>query len=249
MKKRNISVAVLGFAFLAGLTSCGSSNNTSTENSSASTPSVTQPSYNPSDSTETADESFLVSSYKSNAVSKLDELVNPVIAKIPDDDLRNAIQIFYDTEKQYIDGIQDLDTAKEAMDKVVADTKDFAKDTLKPLAIQRLNSTINPLIEKITYEALKNSAQEFYVTEMSKIDATETLAEVSDTFQEILNDTKAFISAETEKAIITLKNKALEELDPYVEALIQKIPYDTLNNTFPTNRTMHFAFSVCLPYV
>ncbi len=228
MKKRNISFAFLGFAFLAGITSCGSSNNTSTVNPSASTPSIAQPSDTPSDGTETADENFLVSSYKSDAVSKLDEIVNPVIAKIPDDDLRNAIQIFYDTEKQQIDGIHDLDTAKKAMNKVVADTKDFAKDTLKPLAIQRLNSTINPLIEKITYEALKVSVQEFYGTEISKIDATETLAEVSDTFQEILNDTKAFISAETEKTIITLKNRALEELDSYVEALIQKIPYDTL---------------------
>ena len=63
---------------------------------------------------------------------------------------------------------------------------------------------------------------------MAKIDATETLAEVSDTFKEILNDTKALIRTKTEKVIIALKNKALEELDPYVRAWIVKIPYDTL---------------------
>lgn len=226
MKKKRIAAAVLGLALLASLTACGGSNNTPTTNPSAPTPSETQPSENPSTAT--------VSSYKSAAVSKLDELVNPVIAKIPDEELKNAIQIYYDTEKQYINGISDLDTAKEAANKVVDDTKVFAKETLKPLAIQKLNSTINPLIEKITHEELKNSVQEFYDTEMAKINASETLSEVSNTFKEIIDDTKSFISAETEKVIIALKNKALEELDPYVTALIAKIPYDTLKTDTQT---------------
>ena len=219
----------MGLAIVGTLTACGGGGSTPSTNPGTTNPPVTQPSDNPSTgSGSTNDETIELASYKSAAISKLDEIVNPVIEKIPDEDLKTAIKNYYDTEKQYVNGINDLETAKLAANKVVDDTKTFVKDTLKPLAIQKLNGVINPLIEKITYEELKNSVQSFYDTEMAKIDATETLAEVSDTFKEILDDTKTFISTETEKVIIALKNKALEELDPYVAALIAKIPYDTL---------------------
>lgn len=227
MKK--IIALLMGLAIVGTLTACGGGGSTPSTNPGTTNPPVTQPSDNPSTgSGSTNDETIELASYKSAAISKLDEIVNPVIEKIPDEDLKTAIKNYYDTEKQYVNGINDLETAKLAANKVVDDTKTFAKDTLKPLAIQKLNGVINPLIEKITYEELKNSVQSFYDTEMAKIDATETLAEVSDTFKEILDDTKTFISTETEKVIIALKNKALEELDPYVAALIAKIPYDTL---------------------
>ena len=231
MKKKKIKIIALlmGLAIVGTLTACGGGGSTPSTNPGTTNPPVTQPSDNPSTgSCSTNDETIELASYKSAAISKLDEIVNPVIEKIPDEDLKTAIKNYYDTEKQYVNGINDLETAKLAANKVVDDTKTFAKDTLKPLAIQKLNGVINPLIEKITYEELKNSVQSFYDTEMAKIDATETLAEVSDTFKEILDDTKTFISTETEKVIIALKNKALEELDPYVAALIAKIPYDTL---------------------
>lgn len=229
MKKKKIIALLMGLAIVGTLTACGGGGSTPSTNPGTTNPPVTQPSDNPSTgSGSTNDETIELASYKSAAISKLDEIVNPVIEKIPDEDLKTAIKNYYDTEKQYVNGINDLETAKLAANKVVDDTKTFAKDTLKPLAIQKLNGVINPLIEKITYEELKNSVQSFYDTEMAKIDATETLAEVSDTFKEILDDTKIFISTETEKVIIALKNKALEELDPYVAALIAKIPYDTL---------------------
>ena len=229
MKKKKIIALLMGLAIVGTLTACGGGDSTPSTNPGTTNPPATQPSDNPSiGSDSTNDETIELASYKSAAISKLDEIVNPVIKKIPDEDLKTAIKNYYNTEKQYVNGINDLETAKLAVNKVIDDTKAFAKDTLKPLAIQKLNSVINPLIEKITYEELKNSVQSFYNTEMAKIDATETLTEVSDTFKEILDDTKTFISTETEKVIIALKNKALEELDPYVAALIAKIPYDTL---------------------
>lgn len=228
MKKKKIIALLMGLAIVGMLTACDSGGNTPSTNNGTTNPPITQTPDNPSTGSNSTNETVELASYKSAAISKLDELVNPVVEKIPDEDLKAVIKNYYDTEKQYINEINDLETAKTAVNKVVDDTKTFAKDTLKPLAIQKLNSVINPIIEKIKYEELKNSVQSFYDTEMSKIAATETLAEVSDTFKEILDDTKAFISTETEKVIIALKNKALDELDPYVTALIAKIPYDTL---------------------
>ena len=169
-----------------------------------------------------------ISSLKSKAIAKLDEIVKPYIDKIPEESLKAVVQNFYDTEKQYINGINNLDDAKAAANKVVDDTKAFVKDTLKPLAIEKLNALINPLIEKITYEALKTSVQRYYDTEIAKISAVESLDDLTKVYKEIIDDTKKFIADETEKILIELKNKALAELDPYVTALINKIPYDQL---------------------
>ncbi len=218
MKKKIILTTALSLFALTSLTACGSDggNDSNKDNTSD----------NGTDNSNS--ENVQIQSNKNTAISKLDEIVNPVIAKAPDGDLKTAIQNYYDTEKQYINGITDLETAKAAATKVVEDTKVFAKDTLKPMAIEKLNETIKPLIEKIPDETLKTSVQNFYNTEMAKINAVESLDEIVDTFKEILNDTKNYISTETEKVIIALKNKALEELDPYVTALIAKIPYDTL---------------------
>ena len=47
-------------------------------------------------------ESTELATNKSAAIAKLDELINPVIAKITNDELKAAIQTYYDTEKQYI---------------------------------------------------------------------------------------------------------------------------------------------------
>ena len=222
MKKVRLLLVLL-IAFMAfGLLACKDdskpSENTGTED----------PTDVPSGNTDTGTEDQEMVTYKSKAIAKLDEIVKPVIDKIPEESLKAAVQNFYDTEKQYINGINNLDDAKAAANKVVEDTKTFVKDTLKPLAIEKLNSVINPLIEKITYTSLKTAVQSYYDTEMAKINAVESLDDLATVYKEIVDDTKKFIADETEKILIELKNKALEELDPYVTALISKIPYEAL---------------------
>ena len=178
---------------------------------------------------------------KNTALEKLDEIVNPVIAKITNEDLKTSVQNYYNTEMQYLYAITDIDTAKDAVNKVIADTKTFALNTLKPLAIEKLNETINPLISQITNESLKTSVQSYYDTEMNKISSIESLDDVITVFNEIVEDTKKFIQDETEKLIIEAKNKALEELDPYVTALIAKIPYESVQTFVQTFYTQEKA--------
>jgi len=233
MKKKFIAIPLLGLMLMTGLASCGD-NTTKPDNTNPPvvdpTPGTdpTNPGTDPSTPTTTDDETTQLASYKTAAISKLDELVNPFIQKITNDDLKAAVQTYYNTEKAYINGITDLATAKEAANKVVADTGAFVKDTLKPLAVEKLNGIINPLIAAIPDDDLKASVQSFYDTEMGKVSSIESLESVATTYKEILDDTKAFIKTETAKVVVALKNKALEKLDPYVTALIQKIPFDTL---------------------
>ena len=233
MKKKFIAIPLLGLMLMTGLASCGD-NTTKPDNTNPPavdpTPGTdpTNPGTDPSTPSTTDDEKTQLASYKSAAISKLDELVNPFIQKITNDDLKAAVQIYYNTEKAYINGITDLATAKEAANKVVVDTGAFVKDTLKPLAVEKLNAIVNPLIAAIPDVDLKASVQSFYDTEMRKISSIESLESVATIYKEILDDTKAFIKTETAKIVVTLKNKSLEKLDPYVTALIQKIPFDTL---------------------
>ena len=217
MKKRKLTVLILGLAVVASITSCGGNDNPDT-----SKPPVIQPGDN------TTTETVELASYKSAALLQLDELVNPAIAKISYEELKVAIQNYYDVEKQYINNIKDLETAKIAPTKVTEDTKIFTSNTFKPLVVDQLNSIFNPIIAKIKNDELKTSVQNFYDTEITKLSAIETLDEISTLFKEIIDDTKKFISLETEKVLIALKNKALEGLNPYVTELINKIPFDSL---------------------
>ena len=173
-------------------------------------------------------ETSKIAKLKAAALAKLDELVNPVIAKISNQDIKTAVQNYYDTEKQYINGINDLETAKEAANKVASDTTTFALNALKPLVVEKIDAIISPLIDAIEINSLKTSVQAFYDNEMEKIDGIESLSDAIYLFDEIIDDVKKFIKDETEELIIELKNDALEELDSYITALIEKIPYSTL---------------------
>lgn len=165
---------------------------------------------------------------KSDATDKLDEIVLPVIAKIQDEELRNAVQGFYDSEKAYIVSITDLETARQAVAKVVDDTKAFVVNTLRPLAISKIRAAIVPLIEALPDEGLKSAVLTFFNTEMDKIAEIDDLDQVANLFKSIVEDTKAFIKAETARVLVALKNAAIEELDAYVLALIEKIPFEAL---------------------
>ena len=232
IKKLLACVAMVSlFALFA--TGCGAKSDKPTDTKPTQTQVTPDTSEKDTTQQEDSDEVKLAK-YKASAISKLDELVNPVIAKIENNDLKTAIQEYYDTEKQYINGINDLKTAKEAVNKVISDTAAFAVNTLKPIVIEKINAIINPLIQNISYASLKTSVQAFYDEEIEKIDNLEDLNDAADLFKEIVDDTKKFIKDETEKVIIALKNAALEELDPYVTALINKIPYDTLKTDTQT---------------
>ena len=254
MKKSKFYI-LLGLLFAAGLSACGNETNSSdktpsnppVENSSNVESSTNKESSSNTESSSNKESSSNVESssniesttiensseskldeYKATALAKLDEIVKPYIDKIADEDLKAKVLEYYNKQKQSIEEIENADTAKDAASKVVSDTKEFVIDTLKPLALEKINGIINPLIEEITHEELKNSVKSFYNQEVDKLDGAESIEEVVDLLKEIVEDTKQFIKDETEKIIIVLKDKAIEELDPYVTALIEKIPYEPL---------------------
>ena len=226
--KKKLVAPILLFICCLFMAACGSNPTTAHMNTTTKSPDLTTTTQQQNVTTTAGNTDSPLAQYINAAIAKLDELINPVIAKITNEDLKAAVQNYYNTEKQYLNGISDLDTAKAAANKVVEDTKAFAMDVLKPLAIEKLNAVVNPLINSITYEDLKTSVQSFYNTEVAKLSAVESLDDVADFYEEVLQDTKDFIAAETTKILVALKNAALEELDPYVTALINKIPYETL---------------------
>ena len=240
MKKRKFVATFLSITTLIGLASCGNNSSSNTTSSSSSVISqVSSSSSSSSSSNQVTSNSSAFSSsstsenvelrlYKSAAHSKLDELVVPSMNSVSNDSLKEMITNYYNSEKEYIDNIIDLEEAKLAVSKVVEDTKDFAINLLKPYAISKLNEIVFSWIDKIEDEELKNATSKYYQTEMEIISKVESLDDVIDAFKNILEDTKKYIGDEAERILVELKNKAIEELEPYVAALIEKIPYDTL---------------------
>ncbi|MBP5444537.1 MAG: hypothetical protein J6Y28_00055 [Acholeplasmatales bacterium] len=236
--KKILTLLIVLSIILLGLTACGNNNETTTINNPVSENTTTKNNDNTTSTKDSIndvtttiteeDDATKIIRYKEAALSKLDELVNPVIAKIQNNELRSSIQTYYNTETRYINDINDLETAKSVLNKVINDTNDFALNTLKPLAVEKLNSVVNPLINRISHAELKSSVQTFYNTEMEKVSSVQSLDDIADLYKEIIDDTNDFITQETSKIVIALKNEALEELDPYVTTLISKIPYDTL---------------------
>ena len=165
--------------------------------------------------------------YKRTALSALDSMIGSV-DELEAGSIKEAILAFYNEEKDYVESLTDTETAKAAATKIAEDAKVFAKNTLKPLVIEKLNATIEPLIDRIPQEDIKTATRTFYNTEMGKLSAIETIDDLKSVYAEIVDDTKAFIRTESEKILVALKDAALEELDPYVTALIEKIPYDSV---------------------
>lgn len=228
------------------LISCGGNSETEIATTPTSSVEVTTgtPSSDDSKTDETTTpttEDTALKANKRQARSKLDEIITPVLAKLPDGDLKMLVQEYYESEKLYIEQILDNEEAKEAVSKVIADTKEFAIAKFKPLLINKVEDNVNPLIEAITYVPLKDATKDFFIKEMIKIDNADNLEALSACFNEIIDDTKTFIVNETEKILVVLKNKALEELEPYVQALIEKIPYNDVKDSLSTFYTAETA--------
>ena len=124
MKKKKIIALLMGLAIVGTLTACGGGGSTPSTNPGTTNPPATQPSDNPSTgSGSTNDETIELASYKSAAISKLDEIVNPVIEKIPDEDLKTAIKnVLVAVEANDKEAaVKAFDKANKLLDKAVAD--------------------------------------------------------------------------------------------------------------------------------
>ena len=207
-------------------TSTGDPDVDTSETNPSTDTSQTQPSGGASGSS-----SGTLETYKTAALAVLSNSVTTVQSKTTDTDLLTAIRAFYAEEVAYVQSIVDAEVAKAAAEKIAQDTIAFAKDTLMPIALRKLDATVTPLIQKITKEDLKASVQTFYETQKNKLSSVATLDDVVTFFNSVVADTKAFIKSESEKILVELKNKAIEELDPIVSALIEKIPYDAVKTS------------------
>ena len=180
--------------------------------------------------TEEQTEAQKLATKKTAAKSKLDELVLPVINKIPNEEIKQLVQTFYNSEKSYIESIVDIETAEATLVKVGTDFASFAIESLRPAVITKLNAVINPVISAITYQELKESVQTFYDGKIAQLNLVTSPDEIVNYLNNLRNDVETFIVGETERILTALKNKAIQELNPYIEGLIDKIPYDEIKD-------------------
>lgn len=239
MKKKILLLSLLSVCALTQVTSCGGTNGSSsitskTSESETSSSNATVESSSSSASQKNSEEEE-IASLKTKAIKKLDGLVKTPLEKITHEGIKTKINEFYQTELNYINSINSLTEAQNAYNKIDEDIKEYIDTTLRTFIISKIDEIINPLINKITDETLKSSVKNYYDSQITKLASISTIEDLITTYNSIVNDTKEFIKQEVEKALIALKNKAIETLDVYLSALIDRIPYDELKvdvNTF-----------------
>lgn len=256
MKRKITALSVLCLSMMSALTSCNDNSSheptssitepseskdgsTTTKKDDETTNPTTTEEKTTTDSTQTTEDSAEeIANLKTSAIAKLDSYISAPLKLVSNEDLKSSINSFYTIEKAYIESIDDLETAKQLSTKIDSDLLSYVNNTLKTLCVTKLNDTINPLIDQITDETLKTSVQNYYNTQIEKISKATTLSDLVSSFNEIITDTKSYITSQTQKLLATLKNKGIETLDTYIAALIEKVPYESLKsdlNTFYTS--------------
>ena len=206
MKKRVFLLGILGIASVACLTSCGGSDNNSNDEGTSVTP-----------QTPSEDNSTKIVEYKASATTLLTTDVTSAKAGTTNTSIIEKINTFYNEEKAYIDGITDIEVAKNVVTKVSEDIKDFAQKDLKPTAITLSKTVLDKIVnDYITDETIKTTITTYYNGLVSDFDNAKTLTEMVSAIKNCETNIKNYV-------FTTLKNKAIETITSLVNAATQKI--------------------------
>ena len=192
-----LALLFVGFVLIYGLTSCGdattkANQTTKPNNPSNTTLSISDKTTSTSKETTSVDPTLLEQLIDA-AIAKLDELVKPAIQKIGNQEIKNMVQSYYDSELRYLNAINNLDTARNATNKVVDDTNTFLNNELKPFAVNKLNELVQPGLNKIPNQEIKQELQSYSSTEVSKINDITKIEDIEPTLETILLETEAHI--------------------------------------------------------
>ena len=239
-RKRIIKQCLLALSLLTCV-ACGSENNDnvnsekteeSRKDSTTAKDTTTNKETETNKDTTTKDsDSEDIEKNKNSAMTTLDYLIVDSINKVSEDDLNKLIVEFYNNEKLYIQNVTDLETSKTLSTKITNDTNNFIINKLKPALIKKLDNIINPLVDAITNEELKNKVSSYYKTKKDTLDDASTILDACNTYSLIVTNTKEYITEEATELLIKLKNEAIKTLDANVETLIEKIPYESVKSS------------------
>ena len=239
-RKRIIKQCLLALSLLTCV-ACGSENNDnvnsekteeSRKDSTTAKDTTTNKETETNKDTTTKDsDSEDIEKNKNSAMTTLDYLIVDSINKVSEDDLNKLIVEFYNNEKLYIQNVTDLETSKTLSTKITNDTNNFIINKLKPALIKKLDNIINPLVDAITNEELKNKVSSYYKTKKDTLDDASTILDACNTYSLIVTNTKEYITKEATELLIKLKNEAIKTLDANVETLIEKIPYESVKSS------------------
>lgn len=179
----------------------------------------------------------LLTILKSSTISYLDENVQSLLEKITDEDLRSRVRNFYNDQKSIVLALDDYENAPVAVEKMKSNTIEFVKEIvtlelakLKVAAKAELDQIINPVLDKVKDEDLKEQITRYYETELSVINAIESLDDAPVAIATVKADTTTFVKQILATALSRLKLSAKAELDTYVETALSKLKTQELKN-------------------
>ncbi len=171
---------------------------------------------------------FIDNSLKTYVISKVNEVLDPIISALPDENLKTSVQTYKNNQLAKISDINDLSDLNNVYNSIITDTKTFIQTetanvlmSLKNSALETLKTYLDTLVEKIPYDSVKTDIQSFYETEIEKIEDLESIESINPCIEEIKGDLASFALTECKKFAINKLNEAVNEG-------IEKIPNDTL---------------------
>lgn len=171
-----------------------------------------------------------IKKYQEAAINKLNNSVK-MDEKIEDETINQEINNFYNNKVNYIKSINNIEDAKVLDKKLDEDINKFTNSTLKDLLIKKLNDEIKPIIDSITNEDIKVNVNNYYQEVLKELNSAKSINDLINKYSEIKVKTKIYINEKTASLLIELKNKAISELDKYLEVIIDKIPYEEVKTS------------------
>lgn len=207
MKKKKILLIILGIIFMMTLTISGCKKEK--ENTDIDT----------------------INKCKAEALVTLEKQANPTSMNIKDQEIEQAIKTYYDSEKVYINNVNDLQTAQNIQEKITTDTQTFLQSTLKPLVLKKLKNKVNLLIVEVHDENIKIQIEIFYNQEIDNLNSIDTIVELINKYERIPSNVENYIVETTKQFISSLKAEAIQLLDKKIESAINKVNNEELKKS------------------
>lgn len=202
MKKKQILLIILGIIFMMTLTISGCKK----ENTDIDT----------------------INKCKAEALVTLEEQANPTSMNIKDQEIEQTIKTYYDSEKVYINNVNNLQAAQNIQEKITTDTQTFLQSTLKPLVLKKLKNKVNSLIVEVHDENIKIKIEIFYNQEIDNLNSIDTIVELINKYERMPSNVENYIVETTKQFISSLKAEAIQLLDKKIESSINKVNNEEL---------------------
>ncbi len=174
---------------------------------------------------------------KSETLKKLDDLYNPLSAKISDETIKTELDNAYSQAKVSLNNIEDLDSAKQSAEEIYTTFSETAKsvitkilNNLKTSAINSLDKFYTPASNLISDNEIKNRLYEAYNNSKNSLNNVTDLDTAKTAMQEIVDEFTTVGKKIFVLFLQKLKNEAINKVNDFYGTVSGEISDEEIKN-------------------